>query len=53
MSSELRVLEQTEIDDVSGGFICGGFCVLGAIVAGVGLFATGASIGGSLYHATR
>jgi len=41
-------LSATEIDQVNGGFICGGACVLGAIVAGVGLLGSGVTIGAAL-----
>lgn len=45
---ELRPLSADELNSVSGGFVCGGACVLGAIVAGVGLFAAGVSVGQAL-----
>lgn len=48
-----RALTAAEIDEVSGGFVCAGFCVLGAIIAGVGLDATGVSIGKAWGQATR
>jgi hypothetical protein len=53
MTSELRPLNPSEINLVSGGFVCGGLCVLGGIVAGVGLFATGVAIGEKVYQATH
>lgn len=53
MKSELRVLEKSEIDNVSGGFVCGGLCVLGGIVGGIGLFTAGVSVGGTFYDALR
>lgn len=52
-SERLRVLAPTEIDNVSGGFVCGGFCVLGAIVAGAALYKTGVAIGKAWGEATR
>lgn len=39
------VLAQNDIQQVSGGFVCGGLCVLGAFAAGAGLMAAGVSIG--------
>ncbi len=51
MSNDLRVLNQNEIDTVSGGIVCLGFCVLGAIVVGVGLLVSGAHIGKTLAQA--
>lgn len=50
---DLRVLDANEIEEVSGGFVCAGFCVLGAIIAGAGLYATGISIGRAWGQATR
>ncbi len=50
---EIRQLTPEEIEEVSGGFVCGGLCVLGGIIAAVGLFSTGVSIGGSVYDATH
>ena len=50
---QIRTLSDEEIEDVSGGFICAGLCVLGAIIAGVGLYATGVSIGKAWGSATR
>lgn len=47
-TSELRPLSTDELNSVSGGFVCGGVCVLGAIAAGVGLFAAGVSVGQAL-----
>ncbi|GAA0855142.1 class IIb bacteriocin, lactobin A/cerein 7B family [Aliiglaciecola litoralis] len=41
----MNQLTKTQLEQVSGGFICGGACVLGAIVAGVGLFTGGMAIG--------
>lgn len=45
MTNNMRTLDISEIQEVSGGFICGGACVLGGIVAGVGLFGGGIGIG--------
>ncbi len=39
----MRELTTTEIEEVSGGFVCGGLCVAGA-------FAAGALIGGAVTH---
>lgn len=41
-------LQTQDLDAVNGGIICGGLCVLGAIVAGVGLFSGGVTIGAAL-----
>lgn len=41
--NELRVLNEQEIDQVSGGFVCGGLCIAGA-------FTLGALVGGGLAH---
>ena len=37
----LRLLNADEIDEISGGFVCGGLCIAGA-------FALGAAIGGGI-----
>lgn len=47
MSNTLRVLDREEVETVSGGFVCGGACVLGGIAAGVGLFSGGIAVGGA------
>lgn len=47
-SQSIYELDVNEIEEISGGIICGGACVLGAIVAGVGLFAGGVTIGQAL-----
>ncbi|GAA0544789.1 hypothetical protein GCM10009098_10400 [Rheinheimera aquimaris] len=39
------VLTQNDIEQVNGGLICGGLCVLGAFAAGAGLMAAGVAIG--------
>ncbi|NRA68959.1 MAG: class IIb bacteriocin, lactobin A/cerein 7B family [Pseudobacteriovorax sp.] len=38
-------LDQKQLEAVNGGIICGGACVLAAVVAGAGLFGTGVTIG--------
>lgn len=48
MNNATFELAAQEIDTVNGGIICGGLCVLGAIVAGVGLFSGGVTIGSAL-----
>lgn len=53
MHANIRSLDAREIDDVSGGFICGGLCVLGGIAAGVALYAGAVSIGQAWGNATR
>ncbi|MFV0335800.1 MAG: hypothetical protein ACK5JR_17215 [Tropicimonas sp.] len=53
MHANLRPLDAREIDEISGGFICGGLCVLGGIIAGVGLYATGVTIGSAWGKATK
>ncbi len=37
----MKILTNNEIEQVNGGFVCGGLCVAGAIVAGA---ATGSAI---------
>lgn len=49
-SHELRVLDQTEIDQVSGGFICGGLCIAGVAFGAGALFGAGVAVG---WHAAR
>lgn len=41
-------LSTADLDQVNGGFICGGACVLSAIVIGVGLLGSGVTIGAAL-----
>lgn len=41
----MNQLNNAEMQHVSGGIICGGLCVLGAIGAGIGLFTGGMAIG--------
>lgn len=41
-------LNDTEMDRINGGLVCGGLCVLGAIVAGVGLLSGGVTLGAAL-----
>ncbi len=53
MTNELRTLSQDEIDSVSGGFVCGGLCVLGGIIAGIGLFVSGIKVGEAVGKATN
>ncbi len=48
---EIRELTPNEIDYVSGGFICGGLCVLGGIAAGIGFFTGGYQVGSILREA--
>ncbi len=43
--SDLRTLDQHEIEAVSGGFVCGGLCIAG-IAFGAGLlFGSGVAVG--------
>lgn len=42
MNAEFRALAEHEIDAVSGGFVCGGLCVAGAITAGLAVGGGGA-----------
>lgn len=41
----IRVLDTDEIDDVSGGFICGGLCIAGAAFGAGALVGSGFAIG--------
>ncbi len=43
--NDLRTLTSSEIDNVSGGFVCAGLCVLGAIIVGIGIVVSGMKIG--------
>ena len=47
----IQVLSHDEVAKVSGGFVCGGVCIIGGIVAGVALFKTAIEIGKDLYTA--
>ena len=53
MNDAFRVLEQDEIDSVSGGFVCGGLCVLGAISAGAAFLTAGIAVGKAIGEATK
>lgn len=53
MITEVRELTENEISEISGGFVCGGLCILGGIGAAVALFSAGVSVGEKLYQATR
>lgn len=53
MNSEIRILTEDEMNDVSGGFICGGLCVLGAFGAAVTLGASSVGIGVAVGNATK
>jgi hypothetical protein len=48
MNKQLDIIElnEMEVEEVSGG--CGGLCVLGAIIAGIGLYNAGVAAGGSV-----
>ncbi len=50
--SKIVELEYHELEEVNGGFICGGLCILGGIVAGAGLFAGGVSVGRAIFQAS-
>ena len=43
----LRVLDTRDIEEVSGGFVCGGLCVAGLAFGAGALFGSGVAIG---YH---
>lgn len=49
---QVRELEFREIDDVSGGFVCGGVCVGIAIVGAVALLGGGIYVGWRAAHNT-
>lgn len=42
---QIRVLDDQEINDVSGGFVCGGLCIAGAAFAAGALFGSGVVVG--------
>lgn len=50
---EYRELDSQEIETVSGGFVCGGLCILGGIAAGVAIFKTGIEIGKEIQKAAE
>lgn len=41
----LRVLDTAEIEEVSGGFVCGGLCIAGVAFAAGALFGSGVVVG--------
>jgi hypothetical protein len=45
MTHALRVLDADEIQEISGGFVCGGLCILSAIGAGLAFFTAGLEVG--------
>ncbi len=49
----MKTLTNNEIEQVNGGFVCGGLCVMGAFAAGAGLMAAGVSIGSAIGKALR
>lgn len=49
-SKNLRPLNQDEIDQVSGGFICGGLCMAGVGLGAGALFGSGIAFG---WHAAK
>ncbi|GGX57843.1 hypothetical protein [Saccharospirillum salsuginis] len=46
-------LDKSEIEQVDGGFVCGGLCVLGGISAGIGFLVAGITVGEKLNEATQ
>ena len=44
----MNTLTYDEIEQVNGGFVCGGLCMLGAVAAGAGIMAAGVSIGSAI-----
>ena len=52
MTYDIRTLSNEEINDVSGGFVCGGLCVLGALGGAVALGAGSIAIGEAIGNAT-
>jgi lactobin A/cerein 7B family class IIb bacteriocin len=42
---EITELSQNEIDQVDGGFVCGGLCIAGAAFAAGALFGAGLVVG--------
>ena len=49
--SLIQELDDKMIDQVSGGFVCGGLCVLAAIGAAAGIASAGVAIGAALHDA--
>ena len=41
----MNTLNKTEINEVSGGFVCGGLCIAGAAFAAGALFGAGIAVG--------
>ena len=41
----MNILTQTEVNEVSGGFVCGGLCIAGAAFAAGALFGAGIAVG--------
>ena len=41
----MNTLNETEINEVSGGFVCGGLCIAGAAFAAGALFGAGIAVG--------
>ncbi|GAA0855136.1 class IIb bacteriocin, lactobin A/cerein 7B family [Aliiglaciecola litoralis] len=41
----MNKLTQVEINEVSGGFVCGGLCIAGAAFAAGALFGAGIAVG--------
>ncbi|WP_343857885.1 class IIb bacteriocin, lactobin A/cerein 7B family [Aliiglaciecola litoralis] len=41
----MKTLTQVELNEVSGGFVCGGLCIAGAAFAAGALFGAGVAFG--------
>lgn len=41
-------ISNVELEEVSGGFVCGGLCILGASIAAGALFGAGIAVGKNL-----
>lgn len=50
---EIMDLNEQQIDQVDGGFVCGGLCVLGGISAGIAFLTAGITVGEKLHDATQ
>ncbi|GAA0855123.1 hypothetical protein GCM10009114_13440 [Aliiglaciecola litoralis] len=42
---KMKTLTQVELNEVSGGFVCGGLCIAGAAFAAGALFGAGVAFG--------
>lgn len=50
---QIMELNEQQLDQVDGGFVCGGLCVLGGISAGIAFLTAGITVGEKLHDATQ